>query len=114
MKTEAKEALKNLKFKLENVAYGGGAQAPLLGVTRCQRATLSPQALQKKFENYARAESDDDVRAASLSQPFCRFGRFGCSWQISAKVGGDLGLALSSAAFFANFRFRHVAREANH
>ncbi|CAE7157110.1 unnamed protein product [Symbiodinium pilosum] len=44
-KKEAKESLKALKYKLENVAYGGGAQA-----------------LQKKFENYARAESDDDVR----------------------------------------------------
>merc|ERR1719356_1010428 len=52
-KKEAKEALRKLKDKLFNVGYGGGAQA-----------------LQKKFENYARQESDDDM---------------------SAKVGGDLG-----------------------
>jgi len=50
---EAKSELEKLRMKLVNVGYGGG-----------------PQALQKKFENYARLQSDDDV---------------------SAKVGGDLG-----------------------
>lgn len=50
---EAKEALTKLKHKLVNVGYGGGAQA-----------------LQRKFENLARLESDDEV---------------------TAKVGGDLG-----------------------
>lgn len=52
-KKEAKMALLKLKDKLFNVGYGGGTQA-----------------LQRKFENYARVESDDNV---------------------SAKVGGDLG-----------------------
>jgi len=46
-------ALRKLKDKLFNVGYGGG-----------------PSAMQKKFENFARQESDDDI---------------------SAKVGGDLG-----------------------
>jgi peptidylprolyl isomerase len=52
-KDEAKAALNSLKAKLVNVGYGGGAAA-----------------LQRKFENLARLESDDDV---------------------TAKVGGDLG-----------------------
>merc|ERR1719412_3307337 len=50
---EATAALNKLREKLINVGTGGG-----------------PQALQRKFENYAKLESDDDV---------------------SAKAGGDLG-----------------------
>jgi len=52
-KDEAKDALTKLKHKLTNIGYGGGQQA-----------------LQRKFENLARLESEDDV---------------------TAKVGGDLG-----------------------
>jgi cyclophilin family peptidyl-prolyl cis-trans isomerase len=50
---DAKAALLKIRDKLENIGYGGG-----------------PEALQRKFENYARLESDDDI---------------------SAKAGGDLG-----------------------
>eukprot|EP00434_Breviolum_minutum_P015381 symbB.v1.2.013555.t1/scaffold952.1/size217748/13 len=72
-KKEAKDALKALKFKLENVAYGGGAQA-----------------LQKKFENYARAESDDDV---------------------SAKVGGDLGPITKKKKLFGGYEISKISFE---
>eukprot|EP00439_Symbiodinium_sp_Y106_P075125 s2152_g14.t2 len=77
-KKEAKESLKALKFKLENVAYGGGAQA-----------------LQKKFENYAKAESDDDI---------------------SAKVGGDLGPITKKKKLFGLLRAEdrhHLGRSRN-
>eukprot|EP00435_Cladocopium_sp_Y103_P041623 s365_g11.t1 len=72
-KKEAKAALKALKFKLENVAYGGGAQA-----------------LQKKFENYARAESDDDI---------------------SAKVGGDLGPITKKKKLFGGYEIANISFE---
>mmetsp|Transcript_53203 Transcript_53203/g.99793 ORF Transcript_53203/g.99793 Transcript_53203/m.99793 type:complete len:430 (-) Transcript_53203:55-1344(-) len=72
-KKEAKDALKQLKFKLENVAYGGGAQA-----------------LQKKFENYARAESDDDI---------------------SAKVGGDLGPITKKKKMFGGYEIAQKSFE---
>ena len=71
---QAKDALKALKFKLENVAYGGGAQAGALrmggrgasGAVTHVLLHYTAEALQKKFENYARAESDDDVRQSGL------------------------------------------------
>ncbi|CAE8593153.1 unnamed protein product, partial [Polarella glacialis] len=66
-KKEAAAALKTLKFKLENAGYGGGQQA-----------------LQRKFENYARQESDDDV---------------------SAKVGGDLGPITKKKKLFGGYEF---------
>lgn len=72
-KKEAKESLKALKFKLENVAYGGGAQA-----------------LQKKFENYAKAESDDDI---------------------SAKVGGDLGPITKKKKLFGGYEIAKASFE---
>merc|ERR1712039_876368 len=59
---EAKAALDKLKNKLMCVGVGGGQGA-----------------LQKKFENYARQESDDDV---------------------SAKVGGDLGPIVKGTKLF--------------
>lgn len=61
-KKEAKMALLKLKDKLFNVGYGGGQQA-----------------LQRKFENYARLESDDEV---------------------SAKAGGDLGPIVKKRKLF--------------
>merc|ERR1712061_778721 len=72
-KKEAKAALEKLKDKLFNVGYGGGAQA-----------------LQRKFENYARLESDDDV---------------------SAKVGGDLGPVTKKKKLFGGREIAKVAFE---
>eukprot|EP00930_Biecheleria_cincta_P086022 TRINITY_DN75393_c0_g1_i1.p1 TRINITY_DN75393_c0_g1~~TRINITY_DN75393_c0_g1_i1.p1 ORF type:complete len:428 (-),score=105.33 TRINITY_DN75393_c0_g1_i1:211-1494(-) len=72
-KKEAKDALVAIKNKLFNVGYGGGAQA-----------------LQKKFENYARQESDDDV---------------------SAKVGGDLGPITKKKKLFGGYDLAKVAFE---
>merc|ERR1712032_578490 len=72
-KKEAKEALEKLRLKLTCVAYGGGAQA-----------------LQRKFENYARLESDDDV---------------------SAKVGGDLGPIVKKQKLFGGPEISKVAFE---
>jgi len=68
---EAAEALKKIRFKLINVGVGGG-----------------PQALQRKFENYARMESDDDL---------------------SAKAGGDLGPITKKKKMFGG---RELAEEA--
>jgi len=61
-KKEATEALQKLREKLLNVGYGGGQQA-----------------LHRKFENYAKTESDDGV---------------------SATVGGDLGPITKKNCFF--------------
>merc|ERR1712150_146241 len=72
-KKEAKAALEKLKDKLVNVGYGGGAQA-----------------LQRKFENYAKLESDDEV---------------------SAKVGGDLGPVTKSRKLFGGDEIAQVAFE---
>eukprot|EP00931_Biecheleriopsis_adriatica_P065741 TRINITY_DN4021_c0_g1_i1.p1 TRINITY_DN4021_c0_g1~~TRINITY_DN4021_c0_g1_i1.p1 ORF type:complete len:428 (+),score=131.27 TRINITY_DN4021_c0_g1_i1:142-1425(+) len=72
-KKEAKAALEAIKAKLINVGYGGGAQA-----------------LQKKFENYARAESDDDV---------------------SAKVGGDLGPITKKKKLFGGYEIAKATFE---
>merc|ERR1712032_456167 len=72
-KKEAKEALEKLRLKLTCVAYGGGAQA-----------------LQRKFENYARLESDDDV---------------------SAKVGGDLGPVTKKKRLFGGLDLAKAAFE---
>jgi len=68
---EAKEALTRMKHKLVNVGYGGG-----------------PQALQRKFENLARLESDDDV---------------------TAKVGGDLGPVTKRKQLFGGSELMHAA-----
>eukprot|EP00927_Polykrikos_kofoidii_P041044 TRINITY_DN34974_c0_g2_i1.p1 TRINITY_DN34974_c0_g2~~TRINITY_DN34974_c0_g2_i1.p1 ORF type:complete len:450 (-),score=101.35 TRINITY_DN34974_c0_g2_i1:224-1507(-) len=70
---EAKEQLKKLKDKLFNVGYGGGKEA-----------------LQRKFENYARAESDDGV---------------------SAKVGGDLGPLTKKKKLFGGTEIAKAAFE---
>lgn len=72
-KKEAKDALIAIKNKLFNVGYGGGQEA-----------------LQKKFENYARQESDDDV---------------------SAKVGGDLGPITKKRKLFGGYDLAKVAFE---
>lgn len=72
-KNEAKAALLKLKDKLFNVGYGGGQQA-----------------LQRKFENYARLESDDEV---------------------SAKVGGDLGPVTKKKKLFGGYEIAKVAFE---
>jgi len=64
---EAKDALTKLKHKLTNIGYGGGAQA-----------------LQRKFENLARLESDDDI---------------------TAKVGGDLGPVTKKKRLFGGSDF---------
>merc|ERR1740122_340850 len=72
-KKEAKSALDTIRFKLINVGYGGGAQA-----------------LQRKFENYARLESDDDV---------------------SAKVGGDLGPVTKKKRLFGGLELANAAFE---
>lgn len=66
-KDEAKEALTRLKYKLNCIALGGGDQA-----------------LQRKFENLARLESDDDV---------------------TAKVGGDLGPITKKKKLFGTSDF---------
>jgi cyclophilin family peptidyl-prolyl cis-trans isomerase len=68
---EAKEALTKLKHKLVNIGYGGGAQA-----------------LQRKFENLARLESDDDV---------------------TAKVGGDLGPVTKKKKLFGGLELMQAA-----
>merc|ERR1712007_8800 len=70
-KKEAKAALVKLKDKLINVSIGGGTQA-----------------LQRKFENYARQESDDNV---------------------SAQVGGDLGPVTKKKRLFGGHEIAEVA-----
>mmetsp|Transcript_29119 Transcript_29119/g.83478 ORF Transcript_29119/g.83478 Transcript_29119/m.83478 type:complete len:428 (-) Transcript_29119:127-1410(-) len=72
-KKEAKTALEKLKDKLVNVGIGGGTQA-----------------LQRKFENYARLESDDDM---------------------SAKVGGDLGPIMKKRKLFGGLEIAKAASE---
>jgi len=72
-KKDASKALEKLKLKLLNVSLGGG-----------------PGALQRKFENYARQESDDDL---------------------SAKVGGDLGPILKKRRLFGGTEIAKVAFE---
>jgi len=72
-KKEATDALMAIKIKLLNVQLGGGTQA-----------------LQKKFENYARMESDDEV---------------------SAKVGGDLGPITKRKKLFGGYEISKVAFE---
>lgn len=72
-KKEAKAALEKLKDKLLNVSVGGGTQA-----------------LQRKFENYARLESDDNL---------------------SAKVGGDLGPVTKKKRLFGGHEIAKVAFE---
>lgn len=70
---EAKAALQKLRDKLVNIGVGGG-----------------PQALQIKFENYARLESDD---------------------AISAKVGGDLGPVTKKQRLFGGKEIATAAFE---
>mmetsp|Transcript_32083 Transcript_32083/g.75298 ORF Transcript_32083/g.75298 Transcript_32083/m.75298 type:complete len:441 (-) Transcript_32083:95-1417(-) len=72
-KKEASDALEQLRAKLINVGYGGGKQA-----------------LQKKFENLAHQESDDDV---------------------SAKVGGDMGPVTKRRKLFGGLEFAKAAFE---
>eukprot|EP00932_Pfiesteria_piscicida_P017294 SRR837773.418.p3 GENE.SRR837773.418~~SRR837773.418.p3 ORF type:complete len:154 (+),score=82.50 SRR837773.418:642-1103(+) len=72
-KKEAQLALAKLREKLLNVGVGGGAQA-----------------LQRKFENYARLESDDDI---------------------SAKVGGDLGPIVKRTRLFGGTEVATTAFE---
>mmetsp|Transcript_70265 Transcript_70265/g.206087 ORF Transcript_70265/g.206087 Transcript_70265/m.206087 type:complete len:429 (-) Transcript_70265:66-1352(-) len=72
-KQEAKQALLKLKDKLFNVGYGGGQEA-----------------LQRKFENYARLESDDDL---------------------SAKMGGDLGPVTKKRKLFGGYEIAKAAFE---
>mmetsp|Transcript_28159 Transcript_28159/g.65076 ORF Transcript_28159/g.65076 Transcript_28159/m.65076 type:complete len:441 (-) Transcript_28159:114-1436(-) len=72
-KKEASAALEAVRAKLFNVGYGGGAQA-----------------LQKKFENLAHQESDDDV---------------------SAKVGGDLGPLTKKRKLFGGLELIKAAFE---
>lgn len=70
-KKEAMEALDKLHMKLTNVGYGGGTQA-----------------LQRKFENYAQLESDD---------------------QVTAKVGGDLGPITKKKRLFGGGELQKAA-----
>lgn len=70
---EAKAALEKIRLKLMCVSVGGGQGA-----------------LQTKFENYARQESDDDV---------------------SAKVGGDLGPIVKKTKLFGGGEIVKVAFE---
>lgn len=72
-KKEAKAALDKLRDKLLNVGTGGGTEA-----------------LQRKFENYARLESDDDV---------------------TAKVGGDLGPVTKRKQLFGGLEIMKAAFE---
>merc|ERR1712232_231934 len=72
-KKEATAALLKLKDKCFNVGYGGGAQA-----------------LQKKFENFARVESDDDI---------------------TAKIGGDLGPISKKRKLFGGHEIYKAAKE---
>merc|ERR1712232_1108530 len=72
-KKEAQDSLRKIKDKLFNVGYGGGQQA-----------------MQKKFENYARQESDDDM---------------------SAKVGGDLGPVTKKKTLFGGNSIAKAAFE---
>jgi cyclophilin family peptidyl-prolyl cis-trans isomerase len=70
-KKEATAALNAIRAKLINVGYGGGNQA-----------------LQRKFENIARLESDDDV---------------------TAKVGGDLGPIVKKRTLFGGKEISEAA-----
>lgn len=72
-KKEASDALQAIRIKLLNVSVGGGKQA-----------------MQRKFENYARLESDDDV---------------------SAKMGGDLGPVTKKKKLFGGYEIAKVAFE---
>jgi len=72
-KKEASAVLKKLRDKLVNVAYGGGTQA-----------------FQRKFENYARLESDDDL---------------------TAKSGGDLGPVSKKKRLFGGHELSKAAWE---
>lgn len=70
-KDEAKAVLEKLRWKLINIGYGGGDQA-----------------MQRKFENLARLESDDDH---------------------TAKVGGDLGPVTKRKQLFGGQDFIQAA-----